>query len=312
MPTDARALLRPLLPPGRRGADTVVELMASAYNEPGIANSLATSLDAILSARRISVIGLATFVPELASPYRAMYRKAQDALLFLIRLARALRTKRHPAHNIEIVGGSLIGGVECRGSLSKPLLLAKQVPPVAAMRGLFSHLEVVAAAASSAKVSLSLELEPGPLFIVHSWRDLRRAYTHLMKSAHMRRVLGYNLDKAHWAMSGIRPEDVLSGGPLRGRVVHAHIADHGRGHLGDVGIGVWNDPREVSAWVRAMNEIAAKAGAGRTPRATKRISIELEAVSHVGTVALSSERMGWIVQKVAGGGPEPMTWQPAC
>jgi sugar phosphate isomerase/epimerase len=282
------------------------------HERPYIAETLADKLHTLFSDKGIQFVSLATFLPEIASPYRALYEKAQDALLFLVDLASHLKARGHPLETIEIVGGSLIRGVECRGSRADPLLVAKRLAPGRARRSLLTHLKRVAASARRAGLSLALELEPGPLYIFHSRgvlvaieRDIHRPTYKALHSA-----LGFNLDAAHWAIAHIDPAAVLADADVCRRVVHSHIADHGPGHLGDVGIGICNSPEHVYKWLYTINGIAGRPRRAGLLRPTRRVSIEMECVSDTEVVELSSRRLKWLLGWFGEGGSLPAAWPP--
>jgi sugar phosphate isomerase/epimerase len=154
---------------------------------------------------------------------------------------------------IEIVCGSLIG----RLARSKDGFIAMLLKRDEAMRNVLKVLAFVSDDAERAGVHFAAELEPGPLFVLSKWNHLTSFCEQVEQHEKLKKCVGLNLDIAHWSLAAILPKYLLSQDPeavkVLSRVVHAHISDHDKGHLGDVPLGdVHSDDSYFQGWLNVL------------------------------------------------------------
>lgn len=201
-----------------------------------------------------TLVALSSFLPQISfpDPTHKNHRLAVDALVGLIRLAKALRHSGHPnLRIIELVSGTRIKGIWhgiWEGAKPHPSgkretffafrdagqdgpiqLLAETLKDVCKKAGLEDKDDIV----------LACELEPGPLNVLRD-EDSLLTFIDAIDRHKLTRRVALNLDCAHWQLAQLAS---LHDSPLdkcrkiMGRVVHAHMSDHARGHFGDVPIG---------------------------------------------------------------------------
>jgi sugar phosphate isomerase/epimerase len=266
--------------------------------------------EAVSRDRLLRIPAFATFLPEITSPRRKFARLAQDALRFLMRVAWYLReTHEHPVRTIEIVAGSRMSGVWPAAVSDDPITSeaaygANRVPervdkPVA-IKLLLDRLLPLAKPAADAGVQLAVELEPGSLHIIRDWGSVRRfcAFLALPEYKALSPVLGLNLDVAHWGiLNGITPQKVLDEKLVRQRIVHAHVADHARGHFGDVPLLQQHGPDFFRRWLVAINQIAQEQRPAGTPSFSRYVSLEFESCRAPDEMlAISIERLNSLLR----------------
>jgi uncharacterized membrane protein YheB (UPF0754 family) len=114
---------------------------------------------------------------------------------------------------------------------------------------------------------LALQLEPGPIFLLNGAIQLDLLCKQIDEngSKALKKVVGLNLDIAHWAFlnnSTSESETQLSVDWLRrnphvlSRIIHAHICDHGNGHMGDLYLEAVNAKDKFEPWLQILSERA--------------------------------------------------------
>jgi hypothetical protein len=294
----------------------------------GIASKLSERFLSALPRRSIKVAALASFIPELASPFEDRANIGVQALIFLVKMARQLQLLGHPAKTLELVSGSLCSGIwpaeqnaragdeRYQATIESALhgrdpttrtFAASLLSPEEGLNNLVRGLHtVVQAIINIGKrdgiqqwFSLSIEMEPGPLYVLGqdgfgSVERIRRFCQLLMQDKVLSPYVGLNLDIPHWAfLGGIQPSQ-LAEQDLFYRISHAHISDHGKGHFSDAVPGACHDDKAFTPWIELLgariekDEEAVKLG---YPRFSRFVALELEAVKRREHVQAASEKL---------------------
>jgi len=294
---------------------TAMQRLAAAYQSDLIhgddraAARLAAKLHFEVQRQRLLRIpAFATYIPEITSLGKPG-EQGRDALLFLIATVGHLQKFGHPISTIEIVAGSCMSGIwpardQKNPSDSEFAFVANRLPADKAIEHLLDRLLPLAKPALDAGVTLALELEPGPLYILRDWEAICKVCDILDNDAEryrkyrpLRPVLGLNLDVAHWGiLKKISPTTVLGHASVRKRIVHAHVADHAAGHFGDVALLQQNDEQFFRDWLSAIETIAADTRPAAAPRFSNYVSLELESCCRQQMLAVSTTRLGCLMR----------------
>ncbi len=271
-------------------------------------------------AARWPIIGLASFLPEItrAADAEGRHNMVIPAIRRLLYMADSLRRDGHPARFVEMVTGSAMQGVWLdRQSEKTRHFHATRVSRSEAVRRLLANIERVLdePRAGSSDVSLALELEPGPCFVLKDWETLKELCSHLDRNKKLSHRVGYNLDIGHWRIAKIASLDVGSNRDdakaIRRRIVHAHVSAHHRcAHFADAplvdDIGktlAHNGDGELLPWLhllRMLPEVPAS-DAGQSPRCppfSGYVSLELEAAKNMELVIKSIEKLKELLSNV--------------
>lgn len=242
----------------------------------------------------VTIVAFASFIAELTGE-GAGAETAQNAYLFLVRLARELQKLEHPVKTIELVGGSLIDGVwPARIKLPKGTDLtyvANILSPRKAITRLLKRLKPIALEAlkcdgytardgalrTTDKITLAVEMEPGPLFTLAGEGQLRTFASAVEADKLLRQVVGLNLDLPHWALLARLSVEDARRDPLFERIVHAHLSDHGRGHFGDNVLEVVHQNSVFEPWIGLLKERNLLPPSDKYPAFSGYVSLELEA-----------------------------------
>ena len=273
---------------GQRKIEEVAHSLARSFNESGS-----------------SIIGLASFIPEIAFPHR---KRAGNlgvrAVGNLVAIAEALQETGHPAHVIELVCGSQVRGLR-RSADDSSGYDVELVSPSAGRDCVISNLERVCRtmAKRGPDVSLALELEPGPYFLLRDWESLKEFATKIStsRSPELRRFVGFNLDVAHWRLAGIDVEAVRRNKEVMRRIVHAHLAGHHRcAHFGDVVPLDINSPQEFAPWIELLEDVLKERATGSSndngPKFSGYVSLELEASRSSRLVMLGFQQLSELIR----------------
>jgi sugar phosphate isomerase/epimerase len=256
------------------------------------------------TSRKLDIVALASFVPEIARVKQDDEGLGVLAVRRLIELAHYLRENGQNTRVVELVAGSRVRG------LPTPMEDMHSVSiyhPVEARNQLIENLRNVVSKFADLQVLLSLELEPGPFFVLgdseglldlanrinehenwlHDWEKDRD----LGKKRSSR--IGFNLDVSHWNIAGIDPEWIRSemAKPIRSRITHAHVGGHHRAaHFGDAPLvddnGMWINPLgDLRPWVEILEQLGSEAD--RPVPFSGHISLEIEAARDVEQVVKS-------------------------
>jgi sugar phosphate isomerase/epimerase len=231
-----------------------LQILAQLHNIESVADWLVD----VFGDRKI--VAMSTFLPEImAHPrHNTAHEAAVEALISLVRLAKALRDRKHPVHTLELVGGSLVNGLWL--ATGKNQYVINRVEPEAGVDRLLERLGQVGAEAKKLDLRLSLELEPGPLFTIGTLNALRLICHRLDTRPDddpLRHCLGFNLDIPHWAFLEKIDVAILRREPaILNRIVHAHVSDHSLGHITDSRTRLFHSEIQFSDWLRLIGELS--------------------------------------------------------
>lgn len=248
------------------------------------------------------IVALASFLPEISSTDAVgpeTNAPARLALENLLRLGAQLRQIGHPVHVVEAVCGSLIEQlspvVADTGSQSEATWEVALDEHRAVFKRLLDSLKAVwgklEAEPRTFRASLrppsyppvALELEPGLCFALRGERSLK-LLTELLDSPYystLRTKVGFNLDMAHFAIAGVKPETVRNLTSLRDRILHVHASGfHPKAHFGDC-VPSDENLEALGPWFEFVRDL--DSSTGRQLRSAESapfsgcVSIELEA-----------------------------------
>jgi sugar phosphate isomerase/epimerase len=265
----------------RNGGINAVSAFAQAFGASGAPGAFADQVRNRF--RNATIVGMATFLPELLSPWEQVWREAQNAIKFLIDSARHLKLPKSP-FTIELVGGSILHGLSHQSTEDGWSLSVARLDPSKAIDLLLKRLLPVARyACEGERIQLALELEPGPLFALNDKSSLKELCSRLADPSTdgaLRRSVGVNLDIPHWAflsnidLRWLRSDEAKV---VRDRILHAHISDHSNGHFCDNTVGVLHPASDFALWTDFLAEIAAQPRSDELPAFSRFISCEMEA-----------------------------------
>lgn len=261
-----------------KAESAAVRHMAVLADKPRAVRQAARRIHKPLARRGIKVVALATFLPEIA--YEGDSRQeAAEALKFLLRLAGTLRRKpfEHPVGVVEVVTGSLINGMwPGKDDKGQRVFVANRPhDSESILRDVLGVLRDLVPEAQKSGVRISIEAEPGPLYIVRDWNTIENLARLIANDDVLKKVVGLNLDVAHWELGHVSIDDVLKSSLVLRSVTHAHLSDYGRGHFGDVTLLEIHDRSHFEAWLDVIARAAAEPG--RTTPFSGYVSVELEA-----------------------------------
>jgi sugar phosphate isomerase/epimerase len=270
----------------RSGQVTVLKTLADNANNQARINDVAERLHLILNGR--PVVAFATFFPEVLahSWNKEVAWMAQNALIFLVRLARRLQQHHNqPVSTVEIVAGSATAGIWTGLELGSEVFVLNRISESQAINRLIKRLRpVVQVAAESPNIRLAVELEPGPLFAVNGRSSLKLLEQYLQKASFPgSHLIGLNLDIPHWSFLSDITVDWLRHPEQAGvlsRIFHAHISDHSIGHISDLPLCSEHDADEYRPWISLLNDLCQSHGTN-TPAFSGHISCEIEMYSHL-------------------------------
>ncbi|MFW6154649.1 MAG: sugar phosphate isomerase/epimerase family protein [Planctomycetota bacterium] len=273
---------------------TTLERLSAYATAPRKVRTVCQWLDGRAKAKDVRILGLTTFFPEVVAA-GAKGRHVTRALRFLTDVCERLQRLNHPAHTIEIVSGGLIhgvwpakwhshrhsGGEESLVGIDRKqeLYAATSIGTEQALRSLLGRIRPIRQRALDANVQFAVELEPGPLCVLRDWDSLK-LFCELLEDSgdysDLSPLVGLNLDCAHYAMAQITSEKVFTEPAVRDRIVHVHLADHGRGHFGDVALGRIHPEEHFANWLRLVPALVCERSQSM-PKFLGGLSIEMEA-----------------------------------
>lgn len=219
----------------------------------GFATRVAERLAALLGSRPCPCF--ATFLPELGNPNPKVQKMAIRALICIVRIAEALERVRagQAVQMIELVAGSVIGhrqvgqhreavadALDIKIDLGTDYLEARIDNRAAVFKRILEGLSEVKRRTGT-KLQFAFELEPGILFALSAWQDMKAFVSVLRKPefSHLEGQVGFNCDFGHWRLAGIQAHDIendiASGAAsVSRRILHSHASCHGKAHLSDL------------------------------------------------------------------------------
>jgi sugar phosphate isomerase/epimerase len=207
----------------------------------------------------IEIIGFASFLPGISSRSTEIAEEAALALKFLLLLAQRISTVRF----VELVAGSRIDGLwPGRDLITKEnVYVANYSTREISVDRFFKNLQPITDYNNtlSRPVYLSVEMEPGPIYTLGNMKTLELFCNKLKDNSTSdttKKFLGYNLDIAHWAFlsTGLTPE-ILDRPEIGGRIVHAHISDHFKGHFCDNAVSSIHTQADFFPWLQKLSKL---------------------------------------------------------
>ena len=273
----------------------------------------------------VQIIGISTFLPDVASPVPELRQNAVASLKLLLQLARALRALGFWCETIELVTGYTIAVADppalassraadrlsfrarisrtlidllkwAKGAKISPPIFMRAVPPAAALGFLLDSLGLVLGArdaeswptqgASAGPPLLACELEPSLGRLVHDEVSLNEFLTHSPGLP----GTGFNLDLGHMEIAGV-DHGIMAG--LGGRCVHVHVSNNASEHFADLAMdaAAGYKPAVFQDWLTRVHQCW-RAG-GSLYRGG--LSIEIESCGDVRVVQKSYQIIaGWL------------------
>lgn len=265
------------------GNESTLEILNPDISDPAEA---AARISAAFSNQKI--IALTSFLPEIMGS-DSVALLAEQALIFLVDIVAQLRALNHPVAVLELVAGSATTGVFIGNPNEDPALAPRsytlmRIDETEAMGTFLKRTKRLAHHAADKDVTLAIELEPGPLFLIKTLESLRN-FCSLLDYAgtpSQKDYIGFNLDIPHWAfLSGITTRDLRNArnSNVARRIVHTHISDHSKGHFCDRPPS--SDPQRLQdylEWIEFVGELGDTKRAGNLKH-SRAISLELECCS---------------------------------
>lgn len=235
--------------------------------------------ESLVRPRQRFVSGFATFLPEIVALIGdKRQEEAASSLRFLVSLGHQLSLHstfpKDVTFTIELVAGCLLA--------YKPNSASPPRNRSELLQEFLRRLSPIAAECINKNVQLSIELEPGPLFLVRSRNDLAElaALLETEEFRSVRHYIGLNLDIAHWAkLSDISLTWLNSpeGRRVLDLIAHVHVSDHTKSHHRDRPVPKGDEAKWLRPWVEFVKHLGASSREPWLPRYSRCISVELEA-----------------------------------
>lgn len=292
--------------PGGPAKNTLYQL-ARLNDEPDAAKIIADCLAAAVRKARgdYRLIGFSSFIPEIMSHEQFVHAHSasQSALCMLVKLAKELHSNHgHPISTMEIVGGSAVDGVwrARHTSAREDVFVVNKLSSSKAISRLLDRLAPVAEIAfTEPRITLSLEMEPGPLYTIGDEEDLLTVCEsiELHSSEAVRETIGLNLDIPHWAfLQDISPNWLHENRSVMNRIAHAHISDHLSGHFADGALPSFHEQPDFMRWFDIL--ISLNNRASEVPGYSGYVSCELECCNDTDSVSRSLKTLrDWLAFK---------------
>ena len=238
----------------------------------------------------VTIIGLATFLPELSSFSQVVRERATLALVRLTEFCEYLNDFGHKVDTVQIVAGTPVvnRGVMGWVAQEKPEETIESVGFLNfGSRGisnerLIDSLFEVHEKTRNLTIRYALEFEPGPLFTLNSIavaedfqrRLTSRANLYIEARESLLKRIGFNLDIGHLGFI-MKDKTALLNSAVWDKVIHVHINDHATGHIGDLAIGRVHDKEDYQKWIIELLLLHGGSNAAELPY-NGYISMELE------------------------------------
>jgi sugar phosphate isomerase/epimerase len=260
---------------------SAVEFLAEL--DPTQAGDISRTLRSRYAREGVSLTGIASFIPEVAcAPGSDGRNNAIRAIATLVRMAQGL-VPEDCVPVVEVVAGSRVEAVK----INAGEVVANKVPDETGRTRVLSAirlaLRIVLGDDPAPRVAIGIELEPGPLFLLHDESTLRAFAVAIAKDEVLRPYVGFNLDIVHWRLADIRPEIITPNHryyeeAIAERIIHAHVGGHHpNGHFGDVRLLEINELEDFLPWVRALRKLASLQRGPTLPQFSGCVSVEFEA-----------------------------------
>ena len=201
---------------------------------------------------------ISTYLPGITSDDKEKYDEALKATHCILRIAEAYnKISENKIRVVEMVGGNLISKqklislprADKTGQFAAASVLCKEE----ATRRILDALEKLVKDIPD-DISIALELEPGPLAIVSGWDDFVRVAKDIKARHTLKNRVGFNCNVANWSLGDISLQDInndlhKTSPQVAAHILHAHVSDFGKGHLGDLDPMAVNDKTFFIAWL---------------------------------------------------------------
>jgi hypothetical protein len=201
---------------------------------------------------------ISTYLPGITSDDKERSDEALKATYCIMRIAEAYNNiSENKIRVVEIVGGSLISKQELislpKGDETGCFAAAAVLSKEEATRRILDALEKLVKD-TPGDISIALELEPGPLAIVSGWDDFVRVAKDIEARHILKNRVGFNCNVANWSLGDISLQDINNDlhatfPQVAARILHVHVSDFGKGHLGDLDPMTVNDKTFFIAWL---------------------------------------------------------------
>ncbi len=186
------------------------------------------------------VEAFSSYFPEASSHSREVREDVAKALSFLMHLAQELNRDRCEAgqFTLEVVAGGLTNGIwpakptadDDDGEVQYVMNLRN---PSVVVNDFLDTLRRLDPAFQTTKVRISVECEPGPLYLLGTWDRLVQLCSQIETDATLKNYCGLSADLAHWAFLK-RVDRTEIPRTILDMIQNVHISDHGDfGHFGD-------------------------------------------------------------------------------
>jgi hypothetical protein len=280
-----------------------------------VGNMIASNNDRVRDGREPATIAaLASYYPGITarSPMdqqaendasvQAPFRIAQRALANTVRLALRLRPQYMRHAVVEGVCGTILDLCTCDECLQDPnRTLDGRDRDIVVKTDRATKIELLcdrllgvvdlvdgSPGGSEADWAISLELEPGPTYVLNDKTALEMLVDRLTTNTKYQKLLphvGVNLDVAHMKNAGVEARDLVG---FRDWIVHAHICGHPGMHTRDQVVGLWSPVERYSGgdypYMKLLAEIDPQSPARGGRPFTGTVALELE----------GCDRTGWI------------------
>jgi hypothetical protein len=295
---------------------TAVDVLASLDERSDLVSQTCELISKNANQVGVHVVGIATYIPEISAEIGLKSSAAAvQALRAVGRISLELSRLGHPVRTIEVVAGSRIDTVSYqvrdgnKDQLSA-VILSDAIAIDRFVKALQAALTPLHSRLLESQISLAIELEPGPLFIVRDWTTLQLLCAAIDSSPEwMSKLVGLNVDIPHWILA----QDIMKDAEgrvmlqkvltvdkvkqLSERIVHAHFSGHAKGHFGDappLDVGTMD---EYLPWIRAVQEVFRSRDSAVSLRPSKRISLELEAARDTQVLQRAIDQMRSVLRR---------------
>lgn len=239
---------------------TVLAVLSWAFNQnDSLVGKVANRIENAFPDQKL--VAFSTFMPELmAHDCSPQWSKAQNAIQFLIKLARHLR-ERHPIAIIQLVSGNRTNGVwPAIMSDNSVGYVVNRMSHERAVDRIFKRVEPLAKlAAQHPIIRLAFDMEPGALSTLENCSRLQN-FCRALENHHdpdIKQVVGVNLNIAAWDfLSGIRPEHIHLGDcrAIYNRILHCHVADTCDGYFSDQLVRTFHPKHRFQEWFALLSQ----------------------------------------------------------
>ena len=181
------------------------------------------------------IAALSSYLPEISDACPKKRADAVAALRYLMRLGAQLNPERcaRGQFTLEIVAGGLTNGIWPAEPQAEAEFVINLRTFEETLDAFHQSLQQLAPTWRETGVRISVECEPGPLYLLGTWAYLGKFCDLLSEGSPLREFVGLNMDIAHWAfLKKLRPDSIPE--KISSLIQSVHLSDHGdAGHFGD-------------------------------------------------------------------------------